>query len=188
MRKLPISVAAAAATLVAALATTLNLSGGTMRKALCVLLVVLGASAGLVSTATADTSTADTATASAQPATTGWAQTPDPGVAPQALTCPSGNLCVWPVTDGSRNRCSWLNSDNDWWNTPVVCSWSSSQTVKAIYNNGTSSSFSGVCLYANANYSHWLYYVPQGQQFVTSPQYIVRSHRWVSSGNACFNS
>ncbi|SFR24833.1 hypothetical protein SAMN04488564_10896 [Lentzea waywayandensis] len=157
-----------------------------MRKALCVLLVVLGALASLVSTATADTSPTDTATT--RPATTGRAQTPDSGVTPQALSCSSGNLCVWPVTDGSRNRCSWLNRDNDWWNTPVVCSWSSSQTVKAIYNNGTSSSFSGVCLYANANYSHWLYYVPQGQQYVPGPQYIVRSHRWVSSGNECFNS
>jgi Peptidase inhibitor family I36 len=156
------------------------------RRILAMLLVVFGAWAGLVNTATADTSPADTATA--RPATMGWAQTPDPGFAPKALDCPSSNLCVWPVTDGSRNRCTWLNSDNDWWNTPVVCSWSSSQTVKAIYNRGTSSSFSGVCLYANANYSHWLYYVPQGQSYVPGPQYIVRSHRWVSSGNACFNS
>ncbi|RDI31690.1 peptidase inhibitor family I36 protein [Lentzea flaviverrucosa] len=157
-----------------------------MRKTLCVLLVVLGAMAGLASTATAGTGPADTATA--RSATTGWVQTPDSGVTPQALTCSSGNLCVWPVTDGSRNRCSWLNRDNDWWNTPVVCSWSSSQTVKAIYNRGTSSSFSGVCLYANANYSHALYYVPQGQQFVPGPQYVVRSHRWVSSNNECWNS
>ncbi|MCS7477675.1 peptidase inhibitor family I36 protein [Umezawaea endophytica] len=149
-------------------------------------MVVLGALAGLVGTAGADTDPADTA--ASRSATTGQAQAADPGVTPQALTCPSGNLCVWPVTDGSRNRCSWLNSDNDWWNTPVVCSWASSQTVKAIYNNGTSSSYSGVCLYANANYTHWLYYVPQGQTYVPGPQYIVRSHRWVSSGNACFNS
>jgi len=164
----------------------IDLSGGKMRKALCVLLVVLGALAGLVGTATAGTSPADTA--SAQPATRGWAQTPAPDVALRALSCPSGDLCVWPVTDGSRNRCSWTNSDNDWWNAPVSCSWSSSQTVKAIYNHGTSSSYSGVCLYANANYSHWLYYVPQGQSYVPPTQYIVRSHRWVTSGNACFNS
>ena len=153
---------------------------------MCVLVVVLGALVSLVSTASADTSPA--ATAAARPATAGWAQTSDRGVAPLALSCPSGDLCVWPVTDGSRNRCSWVNSDNDWWNAPVVCSWASSQTVKAIYNHGTSSSFSGVCLYANANYSHWLYYVPQGQSYVPPTQYIVRSHRWVSSGNDCFNS
>jgi hypothetical protein len=157
-----------------------------MRKALCVLLVLVGALAGLVSNATADTGSADTAVARA--GTTSSAQTSDSGVGAQALSCSSGNVCVWPVTDGSRNRCSWVNRDNDWWNTPTVCSWSSSQTVKAIYNRGTSSSFSGVCLYANANYSHWLYYVPQGQQFVPSNQYIVRSHRWVSSGNECFNA
>jgi hypothetical protein len=157
-----------------------------MRKALCVLLVVIGALAGLVGTATAGTSPADTAVARYD--TTGSAQTSDSGVGAQALTCNSTNVCVWPVPDGSRNRCSWVNRDNDWWNTPVVCSWSSSQTVKAIYNRGTSSSFSGVCLYANANYSHWLYYVPQGQQFVPGPQYIVRSHRWVSSSSECFNA
>lgn len=157
-----------------------------MRKALCVLLVVVGALTGLVGTATADTGSADTA--ATRSATTGGAQTADSGVGAQALSCASGNLCVWPVTDGSRNRCSWVNRDNDWWNTPTVCSWSSSQTVKAIYNRGTSSSFSGVCLYANANFTHWLHYVPQGQQYVPGPQYIVRSHRWVSSGNECFNA
>jgi Peptidase inhibitor family I36 len=153
-----------------------------MRKALCVLVVVLGALIGLVGTANAGTRPADTATA--RPATTGSAQTPGTDFAP-ALTCPSGDLCVWPVTDGSSSRCSWTNADNDWWNPPVVCSWASSRTVKAIYNHGTSSSFSGVCLYANANYSHWLYYVAQGVQYVPGPQYIVRSHRWVSSSSDC---
>ena len=157
-----------------------------MKKALCVLLVVLGTLAGLVGTAVADPNAADTAVS--RSATTGRPQVADSGVTPLALSCPSGNLCVWPVTDGSSSRCSWVNSDNDWWSSPVVCSWSSSQTVKAIYNNGTSSSYSGVCLYANANYTHWLYYVPQGQTYVPGTQYIVRSHRWVSSGNACFNS
>jgi hypothetical protein len=158
------------------------------RRTLAMLLVVFGALAGLVNTAAADTSPAGTVTAAARSATTGRAQTSDSGFAPLALDCPSSNLCVWPVTDGSRNRCTWLNRDNDWWNTPVVCSWSSSQTVKAINNRGTSSSFSGVCLYANANYSHWLYYVAQGVSYVPGPQYIVRSHRWVSSASDCFNS
>jgi hypothetical protein len=157
-----------------------------MRKALCVLLVVIGGLAGLVGTATAGTSS--DVTAVARYGTTGSAQTSDSGVGAQALSCTSGNVCVWPVADGSRNRCSWVNRDNDWWNTPVVCSWASSQTVKAIYNRGTSSSFSGVCLYANANYTHWLYYVAQGVQYVPGPQYIVRSHRWVSSANDCFNA
>ncbi len=81
-----------------------------MRKH-CVLLVVLGVLAGLVSTAAADTSPADTATA--RPATTGWVRSPGPGVTPQALTCFSGNLCVWPVTDGGRNRCNWNAADPD---------------------------------------------------------------------------
>ena len=159
-----------------------------MRKALCVLLVVVGALTGLVGTATADTGSADTATSVARYGTTGQAQTLGSGVTPQALSCTSGNLCVWPVTDGSRNRCSWVNRDNDWWNTPTVCSWSSSQTVKAIYNHGANTNFPGVCLYANANYSHWLYYVVRGDQFVPGPQYIVRSHRWVNSANECFNA
>ncbi|MET8849796.1 peptidase inhibitor family I36 protein [Amycolatopsis sp. NPDC004625] len=156
------------------------------QRTIATLVVVFGALIGLVTTATAGTAAVDTA--AARPAATSSAQTPGRGFALLALDCPSGDLCVWPVTDGSRNRCSWVNSDNDWWNSPVVCSWSSSQTVKAINNRGTSSSFSGVCLYANANYTHWLYYVPQGQSYVPGPQYIVRSHRWVSSGNQCFNS
>jgi hypothetical protein len=85
------------------------------------------------------------------------------------LTCPAGNLCVWPVLDGSRNRCTWLNQDNDWFNSPVVCSWASSQPVKAVFNNGTSSSFTGVNLYRGANFIA-----------TNSAGVILRSHRWTS--------
>ncbi|MFI9815968.1 peptidase inhibitor family I36 protein [Saccharothrix variisporea] len=97
----------------------------------------------------------------------------------QALSCSSGYLCVWPVTDGSRSRCSWFNRDNDWWYTPVVCSWSSSTTVKAIYNHGTNSSYAGVCLYQGANYTDPVYWVGQGVDWVPPVYYVVRSHRWV---------
>lgn len=153
-----------------------------MRRMLTLLFVIVAALVALMGSATADTG------AVAKPDGTGSAPMPAGDVAPQALTCPTGNLCVWPVADGSSSRCSWLNSDNDWWNQPVVCSWSSSQPVRAIYNHGTSSSFSGVCLYGNANFVGWRYYVPQGQQFVPGPAYIIRSHRWVSSGNVCFST
>jgi len=103
-------------------------------------------------------------------------------LSPLALSCPLGNLCAWPVSDGSSNRCSWFNADNDWWTSPTVCSWASSRTVNAVYSNGTSAN-AGVCLYPAANYGgNTAYFVAQGQQAPGFPGVRIRSHRWDADG------
>ncbi|WP_367139133.1 peptidase inhibitor family I36 protein [Saccharothrix sp. HUAS TT1] len=101
------------------------------------------------------------------------------------MSCTSGNVCVWPVTDGSSSRCSWSNADNDWRSTPVTCSWSSSRPVKAIYNRGTSTAYDGVCLYRGANYTSPEIWVPQGASAINSTGVILRSHRWVRPSDPC---
>jgi hypothetical protein len=139
-----------------------------MRQPLTLLLVIAAALMSLVGTATA-----------------GSAAAPNSDVSPLALSCPGGSLCVWPVTDGSSSRCSWNNADNDWRNAPVTCSWSSSRTVKAVYNNGTSTAYAGVCLYRGANNTSFEVFVPQGETrtFAISP--LLRSHKWTSSQASC---
>jgi len=109
-------------------------------------------------------------------------------VSPQALSCPSGDLCVWPVSDGSSSRCSWSNADSDWQSGSVTCSWSSSRPVMVVYNHGISSSFDRVCLYTGANYTGSAYYIRQGVQSGPGfPGVKIRSHRWVSGpgGTTC---
>ncbi|NUT96500.1 MAG: hypothetical protein HOY78_31175 [Saccharothrix sp.] len=154
-----------------------------MKRALLLIAAVLMALLGAV---TANATPADHAGhgTTAKPAA-GWTVTPAADFTTQALSCSAGNLCVWPVTDGSRNRCSWVNRDNDWWNTPVVCSWSSSSPVKAIYNNGTSSEYDGVCLYRGANYTSPEVWVPQGAQATNSTGVILRSHKWTRPSENC---
>lgn len=145
-----------------------------MRQPLTLLFVVAAALMSLLGTATADTK------AVPRPA----AASPD--VSPQALSCPGGSVCVWRVVEGgSTNRCSWSNADNDWWNAPVTCSWASSRTVKAVYNNGTSTIYAGVCLYRGANYTAFETFVPRGgtKTFVISS--LLRSHKWIRSSESC---
>ncbi|MFC3893559.1 peptidase inhibitor family I36 protein [Lentzea rhizosphaerae] len=105
-----------------------------------------------------------------------------------ALTCPSGDLCVWPNNDGSSSRCSWTNRDADWWNAPVTCSWASSRAVMRVYNNGASSSYDRVCLYTGANYTGSAWYIRQRVLSGTAfPGVRIRSHRWVAGagGTTC---
>jgi hypothetical protein len=82
-----------------------------MRKALCVLFAAAFALSSL------------TGTASAEPH----------DLSAQALSCAAGNLCVWPVRDGSRNRCSYTT---DWPGSGSFrCWWQSTNPVWAVYNN-----------------------------------------------------
>lgn len=131
-------------------------------------------------------------TASAQPGAPGVLVNPalaaraavHTDVSVQALSCPGSNMCAWPVSDGSRNRCSWTNADVDWQSAPVTCSWSSSSPVWAVYNNGTSQSYAGVCLYAGANYANWQIWVARGVSVSGLPGVKIRSHKWVT-GTSC---
>jgi hypothetical protein len=137
-----------------------------MRRTLAVLFMLVATLITVVDTAAADSSRTSA---------------PDRGSVAQILTCSAGNLCAWPVTDGSSNRCSWSNADNDWWNAPVTCSWSSGRPVKAIYNNGQSTSFTGVILYHGANYTDPAVCVPRGWAMTDPDGWgIIRSHRWTS--------
>jgi hypothetical protein len=142
-------------------------------RPLTLLFVVAAALMSLLGTATADTAAAPRPAASA------------PDVSPQALSCPGGSFCAWPFIDGGSSRCSWSNADNDWWNAPVTCSWASSRTVKAVYNNGTSTIYAGVCLYRGANHTAFETFVPRAgtKTFAISP--LLRSHKWVRSSESC---
>jgi hypothetical protein len=59
--------------------------------------------------------------------------------------------------------------------------------VKAAFNNGTSSTFEGVCLYrgANQNPSTFEIFLYQGESATNSSGVILRSHKWVRVGVPC---
>ncbi|MFI6096572.1 hypothetical protein ACIA8G_13510 [Lentzea sp. NPDC051213] len=105
-------------------------------------------------------------------------------ISPQALSCGAGNMCAWPVSDGSSSRCSWGSADPDWQLGSIRCSWSSSRAVWAVANNGQSTAYAGVCLYAGANYGNWQIWVRRGFGVEGAPGVRIRSHRWVS-GTTC---
>jgi hypothetical protein len=105
-----------------------------------------------------------------------------------ALSCPSGNMCAWPVSDGSSSRCAWTNADPDWQSGSTTCSWSSSRAVMAVYNHGTSTSYDRVCLYTGANYTGNAWYIRRGVASGPAfPGVKIRSHRWVTGpgGTTC---
>jgi peptidase inhibitor family I36 len=102
----------------------------------------------------------------------------------RAWECPAGNVCVWTGAYGTGSRCLWSDADNDWQNGGIRCSWSASQPVRSIYNNGTSSSYAGVALYQAANYQSFYWCVPQGVLRSDENVYL-RSHRWVGSATGC---
>ncbi|PRY44854.1 peptidase inhibitor family I36 protein [Umezawaea tangerina] len=107
-------------------------------------------------------------------------------VSAQALSCGAGNMCAWPVADGSSSRCSWRDADTDWQSGSVTCSWSGSNAVRAVENAGTSTSYARVCLYPGANYSGDIaYYVVRGAEAPNFPNVLIRSHKWVT-GNTCW--
>lgn len=131
--------------------------------------------AGAVGTAHAATPRPD-AGGAPQPATAAAA-------APLAWECPAGDLCVWENQNGTGRRCNWSNADDDWWNTPVVCSWADDTKVESFANNGTSSRYSGVALYRGANYTNFYFCAPQGTGLgwnVPNGGVFLRSHRWIT--------
>ncbi|MDR7276402.1 peptidase inhibitor family I36 protein [Catenuloplanes atrovinosus] len=105
-----------------------------------------------------------------------------------ALSCPSGNVCVWPNTGGTSNRCTWTNADADWRSGSVACSWSGTQPVRAAYNNGQSTAYDVVCLYRNANYSGgYLFLFQRGDSWTSSSGVFTRSHRWLAPTTPCLS-
>ncbi|MEV6240983.1 hypothetical protein [Lentzea sp. NPDC051838] len=107
-------------------------------------------------------------------------------VSAQALSCGAGNMCAWPVADGSSSRCSWGSADPDWQGGSVRCSWSGTRAVRAVENAGQNTSYARVCLYPGANYSGDVaYYVVRGAEAPNFPNVKIRSHKWVT-GNTCW--
>lgn len=158
-----------------------------MKRTLFALFVAVVALFSLLGTANAEPGAAVEPDALANPAVTAHAPAQH-DLSPLALSCPSGDLCVWPVSDGSSSRCTWSNADPDWQSGSVSCSWSSSRPVMVAYNHGTSTSYDRVCLYTGANYTGSAYYIRQGVQ--TGPAFPgvkIRSHRWVTGagGTTC---
>lgn len=98
--------------------------------------------------------------------------------------CPSGNICVWTGSDGNGSRCNWSDADSDWQSGSIVCSWSGSTKVQSVFNNGTSSSFTGVQVYRNANFGSPFFCAPQGDHtrwIITNGGVLLRSHQWIRS-------
>jgi hypothetical protein len=103
------------------------------------------------------------------------------GAISAAWTCSTGDMCAWTGLDGTGSRCAWTNADNDWRAGATVCSWASSTNVQSIYNHGTSASYSGVAFYSGANYSGFLFCVPQGWiADISAGGLNIRSHKWIS--------
>lgn len=100
-----------------------------------------------------------------------------PAESAQALTCPAGNLCVWPTFDGTSNRCSWSENSPDW---RTWCSWSSSRPVRVAYNNKTNTNYDRVCLYPATNYRGTPISLRPGH-IADGLNLIIRSHRWATS-------
>ncbi|WP_330273140.1 peptidase inhibitor family I36 protein [Lentzea sp. NBC_00516] len=151
-----------------------------MRKALCVLFAAALALMSLLGTAAAATPAEINLSG---PAEVG---APVSDVSAQALSCGSGNMCAWPVGDGSSSRCSWGTADPDWRGGDVRCSWSGSRQVRAVENAGASTAYARVCLYPGANYTGSVaYYVVRGAEAPNFPNALIRSHKWVT-GNTCW--
>lgn len=159
----------------------------TPRKPRIAVTAIVALAAVVASVVTVQTANASPArvTAVASLAESGWKLVSNSDFTSQALTCNAGDICVWPVIDGSKDRCSWTNQDNDWWNAPTVCSWASTRPAMAIYNHGASSTFAGVCVYRGANYTDVAVFVPQGLTATNEFGEILRSHKWVRPGVAC---
>ncbi|MDX3643969.1 peptidase inhibitor family I36 protein [Streptomyces sp. MB09-02B] len=101
--------------------------------------------------------------------------------APQAWECDTGDVCVWNNINGTGGQCAWTNSDPDWWNGSVQCSWSDTRNVRSVWNRGTSSSYNYVVLYTGANYTGTRYCFGQDGGFDNDFNARIRSHRWQAS-------
>ncbi|MFI9386013.1 peptidase inhibitor family I36 protein [Kutzneria sp. NPDC052558] len=100
-------------------------------------------------------------------------------MSPLAWECSAGDFCAWTGLNGTGSRCAWSVADPDWQSGSIRCSWSGTSRVQSYFNNGTSTSFRGVKLYAGANYTSLLYCAPQGTAWnVSGGGSFLRSHQW----------
>lgn len=99
--------------------------------------------------------------------------------------CPEGNLCAWPNTTGSADRCTWVNRDNSWRDAPVICSWSETRNVQMLYNNGTNPNYVAVCVYRGFSFTTLEVRMPQGTVYALHTPFRARSHKWITSSESC---
>lgn len=99
-----------------------------------------------------------------------------------AWECAVGYFCAWTGSQLNQLPMRWANADNDWWNSPVACSWASATPVQSYLNNGTSPNFTGVNIFQGAQLHQQVHCVLQhGQGWnVTTGGVFLRSHRWTS--------
>jgi hypothetical protein len=62
----------------------------------------------------------------------------------------------------------------------MTCSWATSNNVKSVWNNGVSSSYTGVVFYLERNYVHRVGCTQQGHRGNLVGDYKVLSHKWTS--------
>lgn len=100
-----------------------------------------------------------------------------------ASAAPSGCLeeyvCFYSGKDYTGDRCIWSQSDPDWWNGFISCSWADDKNVKSVFNNGTSDRFTGVAYYLDKDYEDRVGCTKQGKGGNLAGTYKVRSHRWI---------
>ncbi|MGB3438561.1 MAG: hypothetical protein WBA97_07380 [Actinophytocola sp.] len=116
---------------------------------------------------------------------TGVSASDDRAISLLDFSCPAGQFCAWPSTDGS-SRCTWVNADSNWRDGSVICSWGETRPVIALNNNGSNLNYAGVCVYAGFSYVTLKAFVERGTlEFFDGAPFKARSHRWVRSVADC---
>ncbi len=91
------------------------------------------------------------------------------------VSCSTGYVCFYPAPNYGGTPCKWQDDDSDWQASPGVCSWSATQNVRSLYNQGTSGL--DVLYFANAGYSDIVGCAGQYAE-VTNVNFHLRSHFW----------
>jgi hypothetical protein len=109
---------------------------------------------------------------------------PDLAVSQVPWDCPVGSFCVWNQNGGVGKRCVWSDADPDWYLGSIRCSWEDAgEAVFSMLNRGTSSRFSGVCVYPRWNYEGVGWWLAQnGVGIADQLGLFFRSHKWVAGG------
>jgi len=97
-----------------------------------------------------------------------------------AWDCASGRVCFYSGSAGTGRVCSWTGADDNWLAGTVTCSWSSSDSVESVRNNGVSTAFNGVRYYTSINYQNSVGCIPRGARGTLNTSRLLRSHKWES--------
>ena len=98
----------------------------------------------------------------------------------RAWSCGAGFVCFYTGANGGGSRCAWSVADPSWTGGTSVCSWATTTNVKSVWNNGSSSSYTGVAYYLSRDYGNRVGCTPQGARGNLVGDYKVLSHQWVT--------